>query len=176
MSYQIHHLADCQSKNIGDGTRIWQFCVVFPNAQIGSNCNICANVLIENYAVVGNDVTIKSGVQLWDGVILEDKVFVGPNVTFTNDIVPRSQNRDYCMQRTVVRNGASIGANSTIVCGVELGEYSFIGAGSVITKNIPSNTIWYGNPAVHRGYMTSSGIILDMEKRDKNGVIRSFDE
>ncbi len=176
MNYKIHQLADCQSKNIGDDTNIWQFCVILPNAQIGKNCNICANVLIENDVIIGDDVTIKSGVQLWDGVIIEDKVFIGPNATFTNDNVPRSKNTNYCIQQTIVKKGASIGANCTIVCGIEIGENAFIGAGSVITKNVPSHTIWYGNPAIHRGYITTSGIILDMDKKDKNGVVRSFDE
>lgn len=143
----VHPLADCKNNNIPESTRIWQFCVIFPGCLIGENCNICANVLIENDVVVGNNVTIKSGVQLWDGVKLEDNVFVGPNVTFTNDVFPRSGNKEYKMLRTLVCSGASIGANCTILPGVTIGEGAMIGAGSVVTKDIPSGEIWMGNPA-----------------------------
>ena len=143
----IHPLSDVKSTNIGENTNIWQFCVVFPEAKIGTGCNICANVLIENEVVVGNDVTVKSGVQLWDGVTLEDNVFVGPNVTFTNDLFPRSKNSDWKLSKTVVKKGASIGANATILCGITIGENAMIGAGSVVTKDVPSGEIWIGNPA-----------------------------
>ena len=157
----IHPLADVKSSKIGENTRVWQFCVVFADAEIGANCNICANVLIENLVKIGNNVTIKSGVQLWDGVIIEDNVFIGPNVTFTNDLVPRSGNRDYKMLRTVIKKGASIGANSTILAGHIIGENAMIGAGSVVTKDIPANTVWYGNPARMKGYITPEGEIID---------------
>lgn len=143
----IHPLSDVKSTNIGDNTNIWQFCVVFPEAKIGTGCNICANVLIENEVVVGNNVTVKSGVQLWDGVTLEDNVFVGPNVTFTNDLFPRSKNPDWKLSKTVVKKGASIGANATILCGITIGENAMIGAGSVVTKDVPAGEIWVGNPA-----------------------------
>ena len=143
----IHPLSDVKSTNIGENTNIWQFCVVFPEAKIGTGCNICANVLIENEVVVGNDVTVKSGVQLWDGVTLEDNVFVGPNVTFTNDLFPRSKNPDWKLSKTVVKKGASIGANATILCGITIGENAMIGAGSVVTKDVPSGEVWVGNPA-----------------------------
>lgn len=143
----IHPLSDVKSTNIGDNTNIWQFCVVFPEAKIGTGCNICANVLIENEVVIGNNVTVKSGVQLWDGVTLEDNVFVGPNVTFTNDLFPRSKNPDWKLSKTVVKKGASIGANATILCGITIGENAMIGAGSVVTKDVPAGEIWVGNPA-----------------------------
>lgn len=143
----IHPLSDVKSTNIGENTNIWQFCVVFPEAKIGTGCNICANVLIENEVVVGNDVTVKSGVQLWDGVTLEDNVFVGPNVTFTNDLFPRSKNPDWKLSKTVVKKGASIGANATILCGITIGENAMIGAGSVVTKDVPAGEVWVGNPA-----------------------------
>ena len=143
----IHQLSDVKTTNIGQNTNIWQFCVVFPNAKIGSDCNICANVLIENEVTVGNNVTVKSGVQLWDGITLEDNVFVGPNVTFTNDLFPRSKNPDWKLSKTLVKKGASIGANATIICGVTIGEGSMVGAGSVVTKNIPAGEVWVGNPA-----------------------------
>ena len=142
----IHPLADCKA-NVPENTNIWQFCVLFPKAKIGENCNICANVLIENDVTVGNNVTIKSGVQLWDGVILEDNVFVGPNVTFTNDLFPRSKNLDWKLSKTIVKKGASIGANATILCGITIGENAMIGAGSVVTKDVGAGEVWIGNPA-----------------------------
>lgn len=143
----IHPLADVKSENIGEGTNIWQFCVVFPEAQIGSNCNICANVIIENEVVIGDNCTIKSGVQLWDGVTLEDNVFVGPNATFTNDKYPRSKNPNWLRQKITVKKGATIGANATILPGITIGENAMIGAGSLITKDVPANELWFGNPA-----------------------------
>lgn len=166
----IHKLADVQSENIGNDTRIWQFCVVFKDAVIGSNCNICANVLIENDVVIGDNVTVKSGVQIWDGVTVEDNVFIGPNVTFTNDLTPRSRQIPDSFSKTLVCKGASIGANSTIVAGNVIGHYAMIGAGSVVTCDIPDNTLWYGNPARQKGYITNDGVVLDMNYCDKNGV------
>ena len=120
--------------------------------------------------VIGDYCTVKSGVQLWDGVTLEDHVCVGPNVTFTNDLVPRSKKVGFVPSRILIKKGASIGANSTVVAGVEIGEYAFIGAGSVVTKDIPPHTTWYGNPAIQRGYITKDGILLDMDKKDKDGI------
>ena len=143
----IHKQADVQTKHIGKDTNIWQFCVVLPDATIGDNCNICANVFIENDVFVGNNVTIKCGVQLWNGVTLEDNVFVGPNVTFTNDLFPRSKVYPEKFLKTIIKNGASIGANSTILCGITIGENAMIGAGSVVTKDVPADEVWYGNPA-----------------------------
>lgn len=167
----IHPLSDCQSTHIGKDTNVWQFCVILPDAVIGDNCNICANVLIENRVKIGNNVTVKSGVQLWDGVTIEDNVFIGPNVTFTNDLVPRSKNTEWKELETIVKKGATIGANSTIIAGHTIGEYAFIGAGSIVTKDIPAHTVWYGNPAVQHGYITNDGIILDMNMKDKTGKI-----
>ena len=143
----IHKLSDVQSENIGKNTNVWQFCVVLAGAKIGDNCNICANVFIENDVVVGDNVTVKCGVQLWDGVTLEDNVFVGPNVTFTNDLYPRSKNHPKEYAKTVIKKGASVGANSTIVCGHTIGENAMIGAGSVVTKDVPAGELWAGNPA-----------------------------
>lgn len=169
-----HPLSDVLSTNIGEGTNIWQFCVVLPNAKIGSNCNINSNVFIENDVVVGNNVTVKSGVQLWDGVRIGDNVFIGPNVTFTNDIVPRSKVYPSSFRKTIVENGASIGANSTIVAGITIGIYALIGAGSVITKDVPEFTVWYGNPAKHMGFITKSGMLLDLQLKDKDGSLYEF--
>ena len=153
----IHKLADVQSRNIGENTNIWQFCVVLKDAKIGSNCNINAGVLVENDVVIGNNVTIKSGVQIWDGVTLEDSVFIGPNVTFTNDFLPRSKQYPKDFLKTTIKEFASVGANSTIIGGVIIGEYAMIGAGSVITKDVKTQELWYGNPAKHRGYVCKCG-------------------
>lgn len=144
---QIHPLSDVQSTQIGDDTRIWQFCVVLPNANIGNNTNICSQCFIENDVIIGNNVTIKNGVYLWDGIIIEDNVFIGPNVTFTNDKYPRSKQYPEEFQKTTIKNGASIGAGAVILGGVTINENAMIGAGSVVTKNIPPNELWLGNPA-----------------------------
>jgi len=170
----IHILSDVKSDKIGDNTNIWQYCVILPNAIIGHDCNICAHVFVESNVIIGNNVTVKSGVQLWDGIIIEDDVFIGPNVTFTNDLIPRSKVYPEKFEKTLIKRGASIGANSTIIAGNVIGEYALIGAGSVVTKDIPANTIWYGNPAVHKGYITNNGIILDMEKKDEKGIVYKF--
>ena len=152
----IHPLSDCKA-NIPSSTNIWQFCVVFPEAKIGDNCNICANVLIENDVSVGNNVTVKSGVQLWDGITVEDDVFIGPNATFTNDLFPRSKNSDWKLSKTVIKKGSSIGANATILCGITIGENAIIGAGSVVTKDVPAGEVWYGNPARFIRRITTGG-------------------
>lgn len=138
----IHNLADVQSKNIGQDTKIWQFCVVLEKAVIGRNCNICAHVLIENDVIIGDNVTVKSGVQLWDGIRIEDNVFIGPNVTFTNDLYPRSKKYPEKFLQTIVKKGASIGANATILPGVTIGENAMIAAGSIVTKDVPANTLY----------------------------------
>lgn len=147
MATKIHHLAEVQTDKIGENTSVWQFCVILKNAQIGDYCNINCNVFIENEVVIGDHVTIKPGVQIWDGITLEDHVFIGPNVTFTNDHFPTSQNKEFKLRKTIVKAGASIGANATILGGVIVGENSLVGAGSVVTKDIPANEVWVGNPA-----------------------------
>jgi acetyltransferase-like isoleucine patch superfamily enzyme len=144
---KIHALSDVQSKTIGEHTTVWQFCVVLPNAQIGSNTNICAQCFIENNVKIGNNVTIKSGVYLWDGIEIEDNVFIGPNVTFTNDKYPRSKQYPEVFLKTKIQKGASIGAGSVILGGVTIGENAMVGAGSLVTKDIPGGQLWMGNPA-----------------------------
>ncbi len=142
----IHPLSDVKTNNIGEGTRIWQFCVVFAGAKIGTNCNICAHVLIEDDVVIGDNVTIKSGVQLWDGLCIEDNVFIGPNVTFANDIFPRSKEPFQVLQ-TIVKAGATVGANATLLPGITIGEKAMVGAGAVVTKDVPAGSVVLGNPA-----------------------------
>jgi len=142
----IHPLADCKNNSIPESTNIWQFCVVLPGAKIGENCNICSHCFIENDVVVGNRVTVKCGVQLWDGITLEDDVFVGANVTFINDRFPRSK-QPFALLPIVVKKGASIGAGCTILGGVTIGEDAMIGAGSVVTRDVPAGELWLGNPA-----------------------------
>ena len=132
---------------IGEGTRIWQYVVVLANAKIGNDCNICSHCFIENDVEIGDRVTVKCGVQIWDGLRLEDDVFVGPNVTFTNDLYPRSQDHPDEFAKTVVKPGASIGANATILPGITIGAGAMIGAGSVVTKDVPDAELWVGNPA-----------------------------
>ncbi len=165
----IHSLADVQSKDIGDGTKIWQFCVVLKNALIGKDCNINCQVFIENDVIIGDNVTIKPGVQVWDGLRIGDNVFIGPNVTFVNDRTPRSKQCPEMFVRTVVEAGASIGANATILGGIKIGSYSMIGAGCVLTKDTAPFTLWFGNPAQHKGFVTKSGTILDLNLKDKLG-------
>ncbi len=147
---------------MGNNTDIWQFCVVLPDAVIGSNCNINCNVFIENDVVIGDNVTVKTGVQVWNGVTLEDDVFVGPNVTFTNDLFPRSKRKLLPLLRTVIKEGASIGGNATILAGITVGKFAMVGAGAVVTKNIADFELWIGNPAKHAGYVTESGEVLNL--------------
>lgn len=143
----VHALADVQAKDVGEGTRIWQFCVVLPGAKIGTNCNLCASVFVENDVVIGDNVTIKNGVQLWDGLRVGNDVFVGPNVTFTNDRFPRSKVYLQKFQQTRVMDGATIGANATILPGITIGENAMIGAGAVVTRDVPPHALVLGNPA-----------------------------
>ena len=142
----IHPLSDVQSTSIPESTRVWQYVVILRDAVIGENCNICSHSFIENDVKIGNNVTVKCGVYLWDGITLEDNVQIGPNVTFTNDKYPRAK-QAFELQRTVIKKNASIGAAAVILGGVTIGENAMIGAGSVVTKDIPANELWVGNPA-----------------------------
>jgi len=153
----VHPQGLCESASIGERTRVWAFAHILPGAVVGADCNVCDHVFIENDVRVGDRVTIKCGVQLWDGVELGNDVFVGPNVTFTNDLFPRSRQRPPEYARTVVKDGASIGANATILAGTTIGVNAMVGAGSVVTRSVPPNAIVRGNPARIVGYVGAQG-------------------
>jgi UDP-2-acetamido-3-amino-2,3-dideoxy-glucuronate N-acetyltransferase len=161
MGFYKHPHALVESENIGDDTRVWAFAHILPGARIGSECNICDHVFIENDVVIGDRVTIKCGVQVWDGLRIEDDAFVGPNATFTNDKFPRSKQYPDKFTETVVRKGASIGANATILSGIVIGQNAMVGAGAVVTKDVPPNAIVVGNPARITGYVTGPDIKKD---------------
>lgn len=150
--YFQHPNALVETTQIGAGSRIWAFTHVLPGARIGADCNICDQVFVENDVVVGDRVTVKCGVQLWDGITLEDDVFIGPNATFTNDPFPRSRQYPDAFPRTLVKRGASIGANATILPGLTIGTNAMVGAGAVVTRDVPPNAIVVGNPARITGY------------------------
>jgi UDP-2-acetamido-3-amino-2,3-dideoxy-glucuronate N-acetyltransferase len=143
----IHPLADCQSAHIGRGTKVWQFSVILEGARIGNNCNINAHCFIENDVIVGDNVTIKCGVYLWDGLRVEDNVFIGPSATLTNAKYPRSKAYPKSFPEIIIRQGASIGAMSIILPGLEIGEYALVAAGALVTKNVPARTLAIGSPA-----------------------------
>lgn len=146
-NYFIHKLACVETKNIGRGTRIWAFAHILPGAVIGEDVNICDHTFIENDVIVGNRVTLKCGVYLWDGMRLEDDVFVGQNAAFTNDKFPRSRQYLDKFPETIVRQGASIGANATILPGIIIGKNAMVGAGAVVTHDVADNAVVVGNPA-----------------------------
>ncbi|TCN72124.1 acyltransferase [Acetobacteroides hydrogenigenes] len=147
MAVKIHPTADVQTSNIGDDTLIWQYAVILKGATIGSNCNINCHTFIENDVTIGNNVTVKSGIYLWDGITVGNDVFLGPNVTFTNDKYPRSKQYPESFQRITIEDGASIGAGAIILGGLTIGKKAMVGAGSVVTKDIPAEELWMGNPA-----------------------------
>lgn len=151
----VHPNAICETREIGSGTRVWAFAHILSGARVGRDCNICDGVFIENDVVVGDRVTVKCGVQLWDGIVIEDDVFIGPNATFTNDRFPRSKIRPEAFLRTTVRRGASIGANATILPGIEISAGAMVGAGAVVTRTVPPNAVVVGNPARITGYVPS---------------------
>jgi UDP-2-acetamido-3-amino-2,3-dideoxy-glucuronate N-acetyltransferase len=147
MKPQIHPLADVQTDHIGPNSRIWQFAIILPNARIGADCNICSHVFIENDVIIGDRVTVKSCVQLWDGLRVEDNVFIGPNVTFTNDPFPRSKQYPAAFAGTTVKAGASIGGGAIILPQITIGRGAMVGAGAVVTKSVPDSAVVLGNPA-----------------------------
>jgi UDP-2-acetamido-3-amino-2,3-dideoxy-glucuronate N-acetyltransferase len=143
----IHQLADVAECQIDEGTKIWQFVVILKGAKIGRDCNICAHTLIEGDVVIGDRCTIKSGVQIWQGSVIGNDVFIGPNVTLSNDLYPRSKQYPVQFRCVTIHSSASIGANATLLPGVTIGEKAMIGAGAVVTKDVPSRAVVVGNPA-----------------------------
>lgn len=173
MSAGIHPLASVASKNIGAGTRIWQYTVVLEGAVIGSDCNLCSHCFVENDVIVGDRVTVKAGVQLWDGIRLEDDVFVGPNASFTNDRFPRSKSHPASFLQTTVERGASIGAAAVILPGLHIGRNAMVAAGAVVTRSVPANAIVAGNPAKIVGYVDAPREVEVVAGRQEVGAVPS---
>jgi acetyltransferase-like isoleucine patch superfamily enzyme len=163
----IHPLSSVASNNIGKKTSIWQYSVVLEGAVIGDNCNINCHTFIENRVIIGNNVTVKAGVFLWDGITIEDNVFLGPNATFVNDKSPRSKQYPDKFDETLIKSNASIGANATIMGGIVVGEFALVGAGAVVTKNVPNNSVVVGNPAKIIGWVDSKGRKLKQRENNK---------
>lgn len=170
MTYFQHAQSIVESTKIGKATRIWAFTHILPGAEIGEDCNICDHVFIENDVKIGNRVTVKCGVQLWDGIVVEDDVFIGPNATFTNDLFPRSKQYPEKYEKTLVRKGASVGANSTILAGIVIGSNAMVGAGAVVTHDVPPGAIVVGNPAMVVRYVGASGNSISAEAKQKKGI------
>lgn len=156
---QIHPNAIVETESIGEDTRVWAFVHILSGATVGNGCNICDHCYVEYGVTLGNNVTLKCGVYLWEGITIDDNVFIGPNVVFTNDLRPRS--KQYVpVEKTHIKKGASIGANSTILAGTTIGEYAMTGIGSVVTRDIPSHALVYGNPAKIKGWIDERGVKL----------------
>ena len=170
LDFFVHEKAICETRQVGQGTRIWAFAHVLPGASIGANCNVCAHVFIENDVRVGNNVTVKSGVQLWDGIEIEDDVFIGPNATFTNDRFPRSKRYPEKYAKTLVERGATIGANATLLPGIKIGADAMVGAGAVVTKDVPPCAVVAGNPAQIINYT-----LPESADRDRASVFSASD-
>jgi len=165
-SYFAHPSAFIEDNvTIGDNTKIWHQVQIRTGAKIGENCIFGKSVFIDTNVIIGNNVKIQNFVSVYQGVTIEDDVFIGPHVCFTNDLLPRAANQDWELIQTLVKKGASIGANSTIICGHSIGEYSMIGAGSLVSKDVPSFALVFGNPAKIRGYVCYCGKII--KKTDK---------
>lgn len=163
----VHERALCESTDLGPGTRVWAFAHVMKGAVIGADCNICDHAFIETGAVLGDRVTVKNNVLVWDKVTVEDDVFLGPNVVLTNDHIPRVKHKNAPDQflATLIREGASIGANATVICGVTIGRNAFIGAGAVVVHDVPAHALVVGNPARQLGWMCECGGRLGEELR-----------
>lgn len=176
---EVHPSALCESDHVGPGTRVWAFAHVLPGAVVGRDCNLCDHTFVEGGARIGDRVTLKNGVALWAGVVLHDDVFVGPNAVFTNDLVPRAAPhrtpREF-LQWTVVEHGATVGANATVVCGVTIGPHAFIGAGAVVTHDVPAYALVIGVPAVQVGWMCECGLRVEPDIQCACGRVYAFDD
>ena len=159
-SYYVHPQALVESDHIGQSTHVWAFAHILKGALIGSRCNIGDHCYIENGVKIGDEVVIKNGVSIWEGLTLEDLVFIGPNVSFTNDLFPRAKVYHDHYETTLIRKGASIGANATILCGITVGCWCLVGAGSVVTRDVPDFAVVYGSPAKLRGWVCKCGKML----------------
>jgi len=155
--YFVHPNALVESNNIGAKTRIWAFAHVLKNVKIGEDCNLCDYVFVESGVTIGNRVTIKNGISVWEGLTIEDDVFLGPNCVFTNDMFPRSKAHHAEFLKTLLKKGCSVGANATILCGITLGSYCMIGAGAVVTKDVPDFACMAGNPAKRMYWISKTG-------------------
>jgi len=171
--YFVHPNALVESEHIGAKTRIWAFAHVLKNVKIGEDCNLCDYVFIESGVTIGNRVTIKNGISVWDGVTIEDDVFLGPNCVFTNDMFPRSKAHRDDYLKTLIKQGASIGANATILCGISLGRYCIIGAGAVVTKSVPDFALVLGNPAKFKYWVSKTGEKLEF---NSDGIAHDSDK
>ena len=160
-----------KTAKIGEGTKIWHFVHVRENAKIGKNCILGHAVYVDRNVKIGNRVKLENRANLYDGVTIEDDVFVGPNVTFTNDLYPRSSSNDWKIVPTLVKKGASVGAGSVVVCGITLGEYAMVGAGSIVTNDVPAHALVFGNPARIRGFVCVCGRNLVEEKKQSKLVL-----
>ena len=169
-NYFVHPNAIVETENIGKDTKIWAFVHILKNVTVGEDCNICDHSFIESGVTIGNRVVIKNGIAVWEGVTLEDDVFLGPNCVFTNDMFPRAKAHSGEFLKTLIKKGASIGANATILCGITLGKYCMIGAGAVVTKSIPDFALVAGNPARIKYWISKTGekLIFDENNSAKD--------
>lgn len=168
----IHPTAEVSGKaRIGGGTKVWHYCQIRERASIGKNCNFGKGVYVDLDVIIGNNVKVQNRVNIYHGVVIEDDVFLGPSMTFTNDLYPRSFIDDFTVQKTLVKKGASIGANATVLCGVTIGRYSLVGAGAVVTTDVPDHALVVGNPARIRGFVCKCGRKADFSQEKAARII-----
>lgn len=166
-NYFVHPNAICESDEIGKDTRIWAFVHILKDVKIGEDCNLCDYVFVENGVTIGDRVTIKNGISVWNGVTIEDDVFLGPNCVLTNDLYPRSKGYHRENIKTLLKKGSTVGANATVICGITLGKYCMVGAGSVVTKSVPDFALVFGNPARFKYWISRKGDKLSFNENDE---------